>query len=56
MRLQLYSQAITEYGQAQAVAPNLNYQGQHQAARAQLQSSYDIARNNGERRGYSILK
>lgn len=32
------------------IATNLNYKGQHEEARKQLQKLYDIARNDGERR------
>ena len=61
MKMGRYDESIDQYKKALTadpnfvashigIATNLNFKGNHQEARDQLQVLYDIARNNGERR------
>jgi tetratricopeptide (TPR) repeat protein len=61
MKMGQFEKSIEHYQKALAINPNfvasrlgiatnLNYLGQHAAARKQLQTLYDMARNDGERR------
>jgi tetratricopeptide (TPR) repeat protein len=62
LKMGRFDESITQYRKALAIDKNfvasftgvagaLMYQGKHDAARAELKKSYDIARNDGERRG-----